>query len=142
MRDIALVDDDELYREALSADLSDRGFVVSAFAGGSLFLDALNSGLEPDAALLDWAMLDISGLALLHAMRQRGIKLPVVFLTRYAVIERELQALDDGAVDFVDKARGVDVLAHRMRVVIAGQRGFPLDAEARRALAGRCRTSI
>ncbi len=93
MRDIALVDDDELYREALSADLSDRGFVVSVFARGSLFLDALNSGLERDAALLDWAMPDISGLALLHAMRQRGIKLPVVFLTGYAVIERELQAL-------------------------------------------------
>jgi two-component system, OmpR family, response regulator ChvI len=49
---------------------------------------------------------------------------PVVFLTGYSMVERELQALDRGAVDFVDKSRGTEVLAHRLRVVIEGQRAL------------------
>ena len=51
--------------------------------------------------------------------------LPVVFLTGYSLAERELQALDRGAVDFVDKTRGTEVLAHRLRVIIEGRRRLP-----------------
>jgi len=126
--DVVLVDDDDLYREALSADLADRGFAVSCFADGPSFLEAMSNGLEAQVALLDWALPQMSGFELLGAMRERGIELPVVFLTGYSLIERELQALDRGAVDFVDKARGVDVLAHRLRVVIKSQRALtPVD---------------
>ena len=42
MTDIVLVDDDELYREVLSADLADRGFAVSCFADGPSFLEAVS----------------------------------------------------------------------------------------------------
>ena len=42
------------------------------------------------------------------------------------MVERELQALDRGAVDFVDKSRGTEVLAHRLRVIIEGQRAVPV----------------
>jgi two-component system response regulator ChvI len=122
------VDDDDLYREALSADLADRGFAVSCFADGPSFLEAMSNGLEAQVALLDWALPQMSGFELLGAMRERGIELPVVFLTGYSLVERELQALDRGAVDFVDKARGVDVLAHRLRVIIKSQRALtPVD---------------
>ena len=56
------------------------------------------------------------------ALKERGIGLPVVFLTGYASAERELLALDHGAIDFVDKTRGTDVLAHRLQLIIKGQR--------------------
>ena len=39
------------------------------------------------------------------------------------MVERELEALDRGAVDFVDKARGVEVLERRLRVIVARQPG-------------------
>jgi two-component system response regulator ChvI len=123
--DVALVDDDDLYREALSADLADRGFVVSCFADGPSFLAAVNDGMEAQVALLDWVLPNMSGIELLNAIRQRGIALPVIFLTGYAMVERELQALDRGAVDFIDKARGVEILAHRLRVIIDSQRVLP-----------------
>jgi two-component system, OmpR family, response regulator ChvI len=119
--DVVLVDDDDLYREALSADLADRGFAVSCFADGPSFLAAVSDGIAAEVALLDWFLPQGSGLDLLGALRERGIDLPVVFLTGYSVPERELQALHRGAVDFVDKARGVDVLAHRLRVVVEGR---------------------
>ena len=70
----------------------------------------------------------MSGFELLGALRERGIGLPVVFLTGYSLVELELQALDHGAIDFVDKARGIEVLAHRLRVILEGQRHMPAPA--------------
>ena len=122
MPDIVLVDDDDHYREALSADLADRGFTVSCFADGPSFLDAMSNGVKAQVALLDWVLPEMSGFELLGALRERGIELPVVFLTGYSMVERELQALDRGAVDFVDKFRGTEILAHRLRVIVEGQR--------------------
>jgi two-component system response regulator ChvI len=126
--DVVLVDDDDDYREVLSADLVDRGFSVSCFADGPSFLEALSNGIEAQIALLDWALPEMTGFELLGALRARGIGLPVVFLTGYSLVELELQALDHGAIDFVDKARGIEVLAHRLRVILEGQRQIPTTA--------------
>ena len=120
--DVILVDDDDLYREAMTADLADRGFAVTAFGDGRTCLEALRDGIEAQVALLDWTMPEMTGPELLGALRERGIGLPVIFLTGHTTVDRELQALDRGAVDFVDKARGTEVLAHRLRVIIGGQR--------------------
>ena len=128
MPDVVLVDDDEQYREVLSADLAQRGFSVSSFADGPAFLDALSNGIEAQIALLDWALPEMSGFELLGRLRERGIGMPVVFLTGYSLVELELKALGHGAIDFVDKARGVEVLAHRLRVILAGQRQIPAAA--------------
>ena len=124
--DVVLVDDDDLYREALSADLADRGFAVSCFADAPSFLEAMDNGIAAQVALLDWVLPEMSGFELLGALRERGVGLPVVFLTGYSFVERELRALDRGAVDFVDKARGAEVLAHRLRVIIEAQRVLPV----------------
>ena len=70
----------------------------------------------------------MSGFDLLGALRERGIGLPVVFVTGYSLAERELQALNHGAIDFVDKTRGTEVLVHRLRVIIDGQRRDPAAA--------------
>ena len=125
--DVVLVDDDDHYREALSADLADRGFAVSCFADGPSFLEAMSNGTEAHVVLLDWVLPEMSGFDLLGALRDRGIGLPVIFLTGYAMVERELQALNRGAVDFVDKARGVEVLVHRLRLIIEAQRARTID---------------
>ena len=77
-------------------------------------------------ALLDWVLPEMSGFELLGALREPGIELPVVFSTGHSMVERELQALDRGAIDFVDKSRGTEVLAHRLRVIIEGQRAPPV----------------
>lgn len=121
MLDVVLVDDDDLYREVLSADLVDRGFSVSCFAEGLSLIHALSNGLEAKIGLLDWALPMISGLDLMRSLKERRIGLPVVFLTGYSFAERELLALDHGAVDFVDKSRGTDVLAHRLQLIIQSQ---------------------
>ena len=125
---VALVDDDDLYRETVAADLADRGFAVSGFADGRSLLDALHNGLEAQVVLLDWALPEGSGLDVLNTLRQGGLQVPVVFLTGVSLAERELQAFNYGAVDFIDKLRGVDVLVQRLRLVVEGQRKLPPEA--------------
>lgn len=122
MHNVVLVDDDDLYREVLSADLADRGYSVMTFADGPSLLKALGKGIAAEVALLDWDLPVMSGFELLGILRSLEIQLPILFLTGYASVERELQALDRGAVDFVEKDRGTDVLAHRLRLIIEGHR--------------------
>ena len=128
-RDLVLVDDDDHYREVLSADLADRGFTVACFADGPTFLAAMSSGRTARVAVLDWALPEMSGFELLGALRDRGFALPVIFLTGYSLAERELQALGRGAVDFVDKARGTEVLAHRLRRIIKRPSHAPAEVQ-------------
>ncbi len=58
---IALVDDDDLFRESLGLNLAEEGFEVIDFAGGPSVLDYLLSGNHADAVLLDWRMPGLDG---------------------------------------------------------------------------------
>jgi two-component system response regulator ChvI len=115
---VALVDHDPLYSEVIAQDLIDRGFAVHKFRDGRTFLDAVQQGLVVRVVLLDWTLPAMSGLAVLRTLRQRQVTIPVVFLTGRCRVEYELAALRSGAVDFVDKARGIEVLAPRLRRLI------------------------
>jgi len=115
---VVLIEDDDNYRQALAEDLSDRGFSVQCFADGASFLQSLDAARDADVVLLDWGLPQISGIDLLPQMRRRGIRLPVVFLTGRSFVKEESLALERGAADFIDKARGVDVLAKRLERVV------------------------
>jgi len=116
---VALVEDDPLYCEVVAQNLVDRGFAVHIFPDGRTFLDAVQQGLTVRVVLLDWTLPAMSGLEVLRTLRQRQVTIPVVFLTGRCRVEYELAALRSGAIDFVDKARGIDVLAPRLRRLIA-----------------------
>jgi two-component system response regulator ChvI len=120
-----LVDDDELYREAISGELEFHGFSVSAFPTGEQMLAHLDSGTPADVIVLDWKLESGLGIDLLPVLHQRGIHLPVVFLTGMPAVAAEHAALDLGAVDFVDKARGTAILAKRLRLIVQAYRAQP-----------------
>ena len=114
---LAFVEDDDDYREAVSSELGDHGFAVESFSDGPQLLDSLAAGAEADIILLDWNLPSVSGIDLLPRLRRNGIALPVVFLTGRSQPVYEKLALDRGALDFVDKARGVPILAQRLRLI-------------------------
>ncbi len=109
---VAFAEDDNDFRDAVAAELGDYGFDVTAFPDGTQLLDAFANGIDAEIILLDWSMPSMEGIDLLPKLRHMGILLPVVFLTGRTQPVYEKQALDRGALDFVDKSRGVPIL-HR-----------------------------
>lgn len=101
--------------------MADRLFAVHCFQDGPTLLAALETGLDVRLVLLDWTLPGMTGLAMLDELRRRGVASPVVFLTSASPNEHELVGLQHGAVDFVEKARGIDVLAPRLRRLVAAE---------------------
>jgi two-component system, OmpR family, response regulator ChvI len=129
---LILVDDDVDFRDAASAELEDLGFAVQSYADGWRLLTELANGTAPpaDAIVLDWTMPAMPGLDLLKRLRDRGIQAPIVFLTGRSTPTLEGEALDHGALDFVDKMRGLPILAKRIRKILESVQAPPA-AEAK-----------
>jgi two-component system, OmpR family, response regulator ChvI len=122
---IALVDDDIDFRDAASFALTDLGFDVVPFADGASLFSFFDEGHAADIVVLDWRLPQGAGIDLLPKLRRRGIQLPVVFLTGIATAQHESVALERGALDFVDKDRGIDILARRIRLILEAGRRLP-----------------
>ena len=115
---ILLVEDDKDYADVLIAELAERGIGARLFAGSKEFLLTLDRAIDAHVIVLDWHMPRMSGIDLLAAIRRRGIKLPVVFLTGQNLIQHEIEAFERGAMDFIEKSRGVETLVMRLKLVV------------------------
>ncbi len=122
---IALVDDDDLFRESLGLNLSDEGYEVISFDRGEPALTFLATDGRIDIVLLDWRMPKMDGIDVLRQMRARGIDVPVIFLTVLSDQIYEEAALSGGALDFVEKSRSLPILLKRMRLIIEGAKTGP-----------------
>jgi two-component system response regulator ChvI len=116
------VDDDDLYRDTIEAELIEEGFSVEAFPDGESLFAKLAAGGDADIIILDWGLAKTAGIDLLPQLRERGVMLPVVFLTGRNSPTHESLAFGRGAVDFIDKARGTSILATRLRLVASRMR--------------------
>ncbi|TBU98257.1 sigma-54-dependent Fis family transcriptional regulator [Stutzerimonas kirkiae] len=99
---ILLVEDDRALREALADTLELAGYAYRAVASAEQALSAL---AEEHFALVisDVNMPGMDGHALLSLMRQRYPHLPVLLMTAYAAVERAVDAIRQGAVDYLVK---------------------------------------
>jgi len=111
---VVLVEDDDNYRVALEHELIEHGFAVRSFADAAGLLAEAEVAATADVLLLDWTLPRLPGIDLLSQLMERGIRAPVAFLTGRALTANEHLAFDRGAADFIDKARGVEVLVGRL----------------------------
>ncbi len=117
---VAIVDDDDLFRESLGLNLAEEGYDVIDFANGESALEFLRSGESVEAVLLDWRMPGLDGLAVLRHMREYKIHTPVIFLTVLTDEIYEEAALKWGAVDFIDKSRRLPIILQRLKIITEG----------------------
>jgi len=123
---VLFVEDDDDCREALSAEFGDHGLEVESFRDGQSMLDGLASDANADVALLDWNLPDIPGIDLALELNRRNVGFPIVFLTGHALgTSHEMLAFERGALDFIDKSRGVPVIVKRLRMVVGPARKAP-----------------
>jgi two-component system response regulator ChvI len=122
---LLLVDDDNDYLEAASAELDDYGFDIVCFQDGPPMLAYFAEGNSAHVILIDWNLPSMRGIDLLPQLRRQGVKIPVIILTALSGTDVEIAALDRGALDFVDKSRGVPVLAKRVRLIAEASKLSP-----------------
>jgi two-component system response regulator FixJ len=115
---IFVVDDDVSLRNALTLFLQAEGFHVEAYESARAFLDAC----QPDwqgCMILDIGMPDMDGLALQQALSNRGVVLPIIFLTGQGDIPKTVQAMKGGAIDFLEKPASDVQILERVHAAMA-----------------------
>ncbi len=109
MAKVLVVDDKEMMRDSVATILGRRGHAVVVAAGGEQALERI-AEKRPDAIVTDLQMPGMSGLDLLAAVRRIDEDLPVVFMTAYGSVETAVEAMREGAFDYVTKPFGGDEL--------------------------------
>jgi two-component system response regulator FixJ len=124
---VFVVDDDAAMRDALAQLLETAGLQVEAHADGPAFLAAFDSN-RWGCLLLDMAMPGMNGFEVQAALNARGLSIPIIFLTGHGDIPMAVQAVQAGAVDFLEKPIQGAALLERV------QRALALDQEWRHTL--------
>jgi two-component system, OmpR family, response regulator ChvI len=111
---VLFVEDDQNYCKEIGDELARRGFFFQGCADGLSLFSSLESDVDTHIIILAWHLPKMLGVELLLRLRQRGVNLPVVFLTDHTLPANESLALKSGAIDFIDRARGIEVLVRRL----------------------------
>jgi type II secretory ATPase GspE/PulE/Tfp pilus assembly ATPase PilB-like protein/DNA-binding response OmpR family regulator len=111
---ILLVEDDEDTRKLLTRFLEADGYTVNACEDG---IDALLSLGKQDFALIisDINMPNLDGFKLLEMINQKGLSVPVIFLTSRTGYDDEARGLELGATDYLKKPVQKDMLRLRVK---------------------------
>jgi two-component system response regulator FlrC len=119
-KDILIVEDNEALSEALSDTLELAGYRVECAANGK---EALEKLLKQSFRLIisDIQMEPMDGIQLLEVVKQRYPELPVLLMTAYGTIEKAVEAMRLGAVNFMVKPFEVDQLELQVSQHIAPQ---------------------
>ncbi len=118
---VYVVDDDASVRDALSVMLTLEGFQVFGFADGDSLLAAVRQH-QPDCVILDVHMPGRSGLDILKELHQRQNAVPLFIISGQGDIPMAVDAIKNGALDFIEKPFHAETLVTRIREAIAAAR--------------------
>ena len=118
---ILIVDDEPFNLDLLEQELTDLGYTIERANNGSEALKKAES-FRPELILLDYMMPDMNGLEVLKELRRRENHVPVVIVTAHGTVERAVQAMKEGAYDFVPKPFEPDHLALTVQKVLERER--------------------
>ena len=108
---VHVIDDEAAVRDALAVLLEADGMVVHVHTSARDFLGKI-SGLERGCVVTDVRMPEMSGLELLRELQARSLNLPVIVLTGEADVAMAVEALKNGAAEFIEKPfEGQTILA-------------------------------
>ena len=134
---VYVVDDDDGMRNALSALLSTVGFTTSVFSRAADFLAQFKPD-DPGCLVLDIRMPEMSGLELQQQLNRMGSMLPVIFITGHGDVPMAVQAMKEGAFEFIQKPfRDQDLLDrinHALQQDAENRKGVAKRAEINRRL--------
>ncbi len=117
MAHLLLVEDDELLRDGLCAQLTQAGHRVTTAEDGQVALDQLAVNAF-EGVVLDLGLPRVDGLTVLRRLRQQTPVLPVLILTARDGIEDRVEGLNAGADDYLTKPFNRDELLARLQAML------------------------
>jgi two-component system response regulator FixJ len=115
---IYIVDDDADIRETLARLFAAEGYASEPFAAAQQLLESCHDDMR-GCILLDMNMPGMTGIQLQQALLDRGIDIPIVFLSGYGNVAASSQAFRRGAADFLEKPIDKDILLDRIKEAFA-----------------------
>lgn len=99
---VYVVDDDPSMQRSLSLLIKSVGYDVKVFASADEFLKHKHSG-GSSCLVLDIRMPGMSGIRLQEKLKEKGIAIPVIFITGHGDVTMSVKAMKNGAIDFLPK---------------------------------------
>jgi DNA-binding NtrC family response regulator len=134
---LLVVDDDDAWRDLTAERLREKGYEVLGAASGSEAI-RMAADCSPALVLLDWQLPDQNGGDVLKQIKRLRIGGEVIMLTAFASPKLAVQAIKDGAFDFVAKEADPDELLVTVRCALEAraqrERAVSLSAEQYRGL--------
>lgn len=125
-----VIDDDIDVRKSLNVVLATSQITTWPFASPTDFLAQLDT-LKPAPVLLDFRMPDLDGVQLLRILREREIFWPVIMMSAHGQIPIAVQAMQLGAIDFLEKPYQIEDLERLLESSFKMLDEIRLEAESR-----------
>lgn len=111
---VLLIDDEAEFLGALSERMSLRGMNVSTAESGEAALAAMDKD-SYDAIVLDLQMPGMDGIEVLKYIKTNLPTMQVILLTGHATMEKGIEAIKLGAMDFMEKPANIDTLTEKIK---------------------------
>ncbi|KSW27854.1 Two-component response regulator, FixJ family, consists of REC and HTH domains [Pseudomonas citronellolis] len=133
---VYIVDDDKDLRTSLAWLLESVSIQAQCFAGAEEFLAHYDPG-SPACLVLDVRMPETSGFQLQAMLNERGAALPIIFVSAHGDIPMSVQAMKNGALDFVEKPYNPQQMLERIQAALKAAVQVHAGAEQKRQLQQR-----
>src|SRR5215218_4515476 len=133
MARILVVDDQELMRDSLAANLAREGHEVAATGDGTLAVTRLEGPSRFDLLITDLKMPKMTGIELLQEARKLRPDMPVVLMTAFASVQTAVEAMKLGAYDYIQKPFDGEEIKHLVERTLEHSR-LKLENQALRSM--------
>jgi len=134
---VFIVDDDDAVRDSIQELLDSVDLCTEGHASGQAFLDAFEPG-RPGCLILDVRMAGLSGLVVQERLNALGASLPIIMLTAHGDVPMAVQAMQAGAVDFLQKPYRdqalLDSVARALELDLGARQSGAEDGDLNRGL--------
>ncbi|ODS02990.1 two-component system response regulator [Methyloceanibacter marginalis] len=121
---VHIVDDDEAVRQSLAFMLSSAGLAVRLYDSAKSFLDGLDV-IQCGCLITDVRMPEMTGIELLHCLKERAPCLPVIVITGHGDVPLAVEAMKAGAVDFIEKPFDEQAILDAVKAALERTEGVP-----------------
>lgn len=136
MAKILVTDDESIMRDLVVDTLSMLGHHCTSYGDPMTALDHIEED-DPDLVVSDFKMPNMNGIEFLKQIQKRRPGQPFLLMTAFGTIEMAVEAIKNGADNFIEKPFQPEILEHLVRLVLESQQMRKENRSLRQQLSGK-----